>query len=292
MNYYERIQRAIDFMEENLENEIKIENIARESFMGESTFYRMFFAITGYQAKDYLIRRRMDCACRRLSSGQEKVIDVAVSYSYNSADAFGRIFKKVTGTTPGACAQRIHQYQFERLNIMEQYFETVEPEMLEQYPDVKVIKNLPDQRAACYCYYGRNPEEGAFAIMKEWVMKRGIDFQSDNYRIFGYNAPDSDPAGEEYGYEVCITIPEDMEIQDEKIHVKTLRGGRFAVISLKPGKDLGEEIIKGWQRFSRWLEGSQYCYGGAQWLEEHLGFDADFKHQGGVNLYMPVSGQV
>ncbi len=46
--------------------------------------------------------------------------------------------------------------------------------------------------------------------------------------------------------------------------------------------------MRGWKRFSNWLEGSKYVYGDAQWLEEHLGFDDAFAHTGGVELYMPV----
>ena len=53
MNYYERIQNSIDFMEENLEKKIKVSEMAKQAFMSESNYYRIFFAITGYQAKEY-----------------------------------------------------------------------------------------------------------------------------------------------------------------------------------------------------------------------------------------------
>ncbi len=44
-----------------------------------------------------------------------------------------------------------------------------------------------------------------------------------------------------------------------------------------------------WNRFSRWLSDSKYTNGQHQWLEEHLGFDEDANHVGGVDLYMPIS---
>lgn len=291
MNYYERIQEAIDFMEDNLENEIKVETIAKQIFMSESGFYRMFFAITGYQVKDYFIRRRINCAFEDLKYSHRKVIDVAFQYSYNSVDAFSRIFKKITGYTPSTCAKGIYQYKFERINVMEKYFETEDNRMSNCYPDIKVISSLPEMTVAYYCFYGKNPEEGAFSAMKEWVLEQGIDYKNKNYRIFGYNAPDTDVSAEEYGYEVCITIPEHMKVEDDKIKVKRIAGGRYAVVSIKPKKNLGEEIILGWKRFSKWLEGSKYVYGDAQWLEEHLDFGEDFEHFGGVDLYMPIKEQ-
>ena len=81
-----------------------------------------------------------------------------------------------------------------------------------------------------------------------------------------------------------------MEVKDDNIKTIQLEGGLFAVISIERSKDeeLGEGIMRGWKRFSRWLEGSKYAYGDAQWLEEHLGFGDAFDHIGGVELYMPV----
>jgi len=288
VNYYERIQKSIDFMEDNLENDIKVEEMAKEAYMSVSSFYRIFFAITGYQAKEYLINRRISRASKDLKAEQTKVIDIAMKYAYNSVDAFSRIFKKVTGYTPSTCAQGIYQYRFERMNVMEKYFVSTEREMFEQYPDIKILSNLPQMRVAYYCFYGKNPESGAFLAMKQWVLENKIDYRNGNYRIFGYNAPDTDAAAEEYGYEVCVTIPEDMEVIDDKIKTKTIPSGRYAVISIEPKGDLGEEIMHGWKRFSKWLEGSKYVYGDTQWLEEHLGFGDDFEHLGGVDLYMPI----
>lgn len=288
LNYYERIQKAIDYIEASLEEEMKIEDIAKEAFMSVSNFYRMFFAITGYQAKEYIRCRRISCAAHDLKQGKEKIIEVAVKYAYNSVDAFSRSFKSITGFLPSKYTDSIKNYVFERVDVMDKYFEVQDSEVAEQYPDIKVLKEMKAMRVAYYCYYGKNPEDGAFSVMQDWVKKNNIDINNGNYRIFGYNAPDTDASGEEYGYEVCITIPEDLVVEDEKVKTKELSGGLYAVTAIKRGECLGEAIIKGWQRFQKWLEGSKYVYGEAQWLEEHLGFTQDMEHIGGVDLYMPI----
>lgn len=288
MNYYERIQKCIDYMEENLENDIKVDEVARKAYMSVSSFHRIFFAITGYQVKEYLINRRISSASRDLKEGQAKVIDIAMKYSYHSVDAFSRIFKKVTGYTPSTCARETYQYKFERMNVMDKYFVTDNQEMLELYPDIKVLSDLPKMRVAYYCFYGKNPESGAFSVMKQWVMENKLDYQNGHYRIFGYNAPDTDANAEEYGYEVCVTIPENMEVVDDVIKTKIIPGGLYAVTSIESKSNLGEEIMRGWDRFNKWLSGSKYMYRDAQWLEEHLGFGDNFEHIGGVDLYMPI----
>ena len=71
------------------------------------------------------------------------------------------------------------------------------------------------------------------------------------------------------------------------------RWSRYAVITIERTKEeeLGEGIMRGWKRFSNWLEGSKYVYGDAQWLEEHLCFDDAFAHTGGVELYIPGAAE-
>ncbi|MHB8064531.1 MAG: helix-turn-helix transcriptional regulator, partial [Ruminiclostridium sp.] len=54
MNYYERIQKSIDYIESNFENNIDLNVAAQKSFMSLSSFYRLFFALVGYSIKEYI----------------------------------------------------------------------------------------------------------------------------------------------------------------------------------------------------------------------------------------------
>lgn len=288
MNYYERVQESIDFIEDNLENNIKIEEVAKKAYMSTSNFYRIFFAITGYQAKEYMINRRMSRASMELMEKRAKVIDIAMKYSYDSVDAFSRIFKKITGYTPSTCVRETTHYRFERMDVMKKYFVTADEKMLEQYPDIKVLRELSPMRVAYYSFYGKNPEDGAFEVMKRWVLENNLEVQKEGYRIFGYDMPDTDSSNEEYGYEVCVTIPKNIKANDAQVKEKVLSGGLYAVMSVERKDDFGVEIMRGWKRFNKWIEGSKYEHGKAQWLEEHLGFDDKFEHLGSVDLYMPI----
>jgi len=54
MNYYERIQKSIDYIESNLEDRIDLNRAAQEAYMSQSSFYRLFFALVGYSVKEYI----------------------------------------------------------------------------------------------------------------------------------------------------------------------------------------------------------------------------------------------
>jgi AraC family transcriptional regulator len=64
-----------------------------------------------------------------------------------------------------------------------------------------------------------------------------------------------------------------------------------AVRDLNPGGD-GSGIFNTWQRFNRWLSESKYVAADHQWLEEHLHFNDEFEHTGGMDLYMPIAPKV
>ena len=83
MNYYERMQKSIDFIEDNLAEDITVEQCARASFMSVSGYYRMFLSVVGYNVKEYIRMRRLSLACDELEMGRS-VMSVAVKYGYSS----------------------------------------------------------------------------------------------------------------------------------------------------------------------------------------------------------------
>jgi AraC-like DNA-binding protein len=88
INYYERIQKAIDYIESNLENHIDLEAVAQKAFMSLSNFYRMFFALVGYSIKEYIRLRRISLAALDILSCNICLIDIAVKYDFESGDSF------------------------------------------------------------------------------------------------------------------------------------------------------------------------------------------------------------
>ena len=102
MEWPERMNAAVDYIEANLAGDIDMEKAARIACCSSFHFRRMFFAFAGETAAEYVRRRRMTLAARELTSIKTKVIDTAMKYGYDSPDAFTRAFRKVHGVTPAA----------------------------------------------------------------------------------------------------------------------------------------------------------------------------------------------
>ena len=100
MDWQERMNGAIAWIELHLMEEVAWEDAAREACCSLFHFLRMFEVITGVTAGDYVRRRRLSLAAMELASGDAKIIDVALRYGYDSPDAFAKAFRKLFGCTP------------------------------------------------------------------------------------------------------------------------------------------------------------------------------------------------
>jgi AraC family transcriptional regulator len=102
MEWSERMNAAIGYIEENLAGEIDFTEAAKRACCSTFHFQRMFFAIIGVTPAEYTRRRRLTLAARVLTSTQAKVIDIAMKYGYDAPDSFTRAFRNVHGITPQA----------------------------------------------------------------------------------------------------------------------------------------------------------------------------------------------
>jgi len=100
-DYYERIVKAVEFIEDNLIEKLTVDMIAERACFSKYHFIRVFTAMTGETVGDYLRRRRISRSSKQLINSNRTILDIAFDYQFESQEAFTRSFKKVYGTTPG-----------------------------------------------------------------------------------------------------------------------------------------------------------------------------------------------
>ena len=98
--WIEGFQESIDFMEQNLTEELDIEDIAAKAALSSFYYQRIFGALCGMTVGEYIRARRMTLAAQELNGKDVKVIDVAAKYGYESPDSFAKAFQKFHGITP------------------------------------------------------------------------------------------------------------------------------------------------------------------------------------------------
>ncbi len=100
MEWMERLNEAIAYMEEHMQEEISFEEVAKIACTSSYNFQRMFSYMTGISLSEYIRRRRMSLAAEDLQQGTDKIIDIALRYQYASPTAFNRAFRSVHGIAP------------------------------------------------------------------------------------------------------------------------------------------------------------------------------------------------
>lgn len=118
MDWISGIQKAIDYIEEHITEEVDYEAIAAQSFSSSYHFQRVFSILCGYTLGEYIRNRRLTLAGTELQTENMKVIDVALKYGYESPDSFAKAFQKFHGILPSqARSDRAMLKHFSRLSV-------------------------------------------------------------------------------------------------------------------------------------------------------------------------------
>lgn len=102
MEWIERLNSAISYMEAHLTEELDYEALGRIACCSSYHFQRMFTYMAGIPLSEYIRRRKMSLAAVDLQAGGEKIIDIAAKYGYQSPTAFNRAFQSIHGIAPSA----------------------------------------------------------------------------------------------------------------------------------------------------------------------------------------------
>ncbi|WP_455715727.1 AraC family transcriptional regulator [Anaerosporobacter sp.] len=118
MDCIQSIQKAITFMEEHLLEPINYEDVARQVYMSNYHFHRIFSMIVGITANEYIRNRRLSMAGQELILSDKKIIDIAYKYGYDTPESFTKAFTRFHGITPIAAKRAgIQLKSFNRLVI-------------------------------------------------------------------------------------------------------------------------------------------------------------------------------
>jgi AraC family transcriptional regulator len=98
----QRMNDCINYIEENLQGEIELDQLAGIALSSKFHFQRMFHIVTGFTVADYIRRRRLTLAAQELMNPDVKVIDAALRYGYETPESFSKAFRKTHGVSPSA----------------------------------------------------------------------------------------------------------------------------------------------------------------------------------------------
>ena len=143
------LMASLEYIEINLQNEIKTEDIACACFCSKSTLEKLFRSVHHISVHDYIIRRRMMLAARKISQDPKtSILDIALEYGYSTHESFARAFEQIWNCKPS---------EFRRTKFTELFPRFIIPAekgddciMANRHVDISELYDLFQTRRDCF----------------------------------------------------------------------------------------------------------------------------------------------
>lgn len=109
MNIYKALNEITRYIDDNLEEKIDYELLARKMGVNVYIKQRIFSLLTDITLAEYIRKRRLSNAGFDLYNSKLKVIDVAMKYQYDNAISFSRAFNKFHGIKPSMVKSNVNR---------------------------------------------------------------------------------------------------------------------------------------------------------------------------------------
>jgi AraC family transcriptional regulator len=298
MDHLNQIQRAVDYIEENLTapaDELRIEQIARKAGYSTWHFQRVFAAFVGDSVKGYVRRRRLSAAFMALTGGPARILDVALEHGFESQESFTRAFKELFGINPGELRKSASKAIVVPLKprITLEYLEHLNGGMSMQ----PVIRQVPQMRIVgmgTRFISIRSPERNNFDVLPPlWKRYLARESEIPGRKGAGHvgvcqdiRPPETKSHPEELYY-MAGTEVEEGALAPDGMELKVIPAGRYAIFTHRGTlESLGHTMS---YIFGSWLARSGETLRDAPDLEVYDGRFDPKSPDSEVDLYIPIA---
>ena len=126
MNIYKSLNEITKYIDDNLEEKIDYEVLAKVIGVNVYTMQRIFTMLAGISISEYIRKRRLSNAGFDLYETKAKIMDIAIKYQYDNATSFSRAFEKFHGIKPSLVNKETKLKNFPRIIFNEDISFTTE----------------------------------------------------------------------------------------------------------------------------------------------------------------------
>ncbi|WP_181350834.1 AraC family transcriptional regulator [Thalassobacillus sp. CUG 92003] len=267
MTWVESLQKAIDYMEEHLLEDLSIDDIAREAHTSVFHFQRVFFILTDMTVGEYVRRRRLTQAACDLQRSHHKIIDIAYTYGYDTPEAFSKAFRKQHGVSPREARNYTGKLKSYNRLMIQVNLKGADPM---QY---KIVEQESFHITGLKREFSLRDNENLIEIPKMWqeVNENGTDgvlFELNNgpvKGVLGVCVADKGSSSQQMDYWIATAHEGDAPAGYSQ---RTIPASKWAVFEVHgPMPDAMQEAWK--QIFSEWFPSSHYEHADGPELEVH-----------------------
>lgn len=265
--YESRMHRVLAYIDEHLEQPLDLNTLAEVACFSPFHFHRLFSAWMGETFGDYLRRRRVEVAAMRLAAQpRTRILNIALSVGFGSAEAFTRAFKSRFGCSP--TVWREQQYSLRSTNsnsgqVKSKHSQALQAHFAEHEGSRNLNKEtimkvtLIDRQPATVAYlrhrgpYGEPIARFWQETYVPWAVMNKLGADHARYGI-SHDDP-SITAPEQCRYDACAEVAPDFVATGGALKT-TISGGKYAVLKFR---GTVEQVGEAWTTLLRdWLPSS------------------------------------
>lgn len=117
MDWISGIQKAVDYVEAHITEELDLSEVAKQAYSSCFHFQRIFSILCGFTLGDYIRMRRLSIAGSELASSDTRILDIAMKYGYDTQESFSRAFTRFHGVSPSQARNGANLKSFSRISV-------------------------------------------------------------------------------------------------------------------------------------------------------------------------------
>lgn len=276
--YQKAMNRVIDFINENLPNNISLNDIAASAHISAYHFHRIFKAFIGESIGSFVMRLRIEKAAHLLQNSNLNLTQIAERTGYASHYALSKAFKKHFGIPPSAF-KNINSYFSQNLS-------SAQPHLIELNPEIKDLEETKLLYIRIIAPYGSEIEyDNAWKKLWKYTKENGLLNRNNDFIGLSFDNP-SITRQEKCRFYACVSIENEIKPEAE-FGIYKLKAGTYAVFTHKGAysglNDLYHSIYR------KWLPGSGFRLRNAMPFEKYVNDPGRFTENELITeIYIPI----
>ena len=277
--YYERINKVLIYVNNNLNEDIDLEKLASISNFSIYHFHRIMKAYLREPLWAYIMRIRLDAAARLLRFSNKPINEIAYEIGYETPSSLNKAFKKRFNVTPMEFRESKGYFHANGTFIQL-------PQKLEIMKLKPKIRQMKDKNVIYITTKGYNENIGiVWEKLMIYIKQNKLFSFNMEFIGIGHDSPQVTER-ENCRYDGCITVRKPVK-PDGEISYKTIDGGKFAIFRYKGPYEKFDDVYM--EIYNVWLPNSGYELRNSPSFDKYLTNPEKVKPENNITeIYIPI----